>query len=314
MKAKTLGLSALCFSLIVGSASAATVFRVSVAGGADILTTTPPVERGTVTLVRRASDGRLTSIPTELVRAVSAVPKSGAVTKSGITLTNMATGKAATTFVAAAKMPKTAMPTTLASSKAAATLAAQKAGTAIVLGPTGGGATAARLTGDTLVVSARAASPTLSANPLASSVEAQIFRGDLPRATPRGTELTVGGNAATAATTPFTEIGPNGFPIFANVTIPPLATVGPNGFLTTATTTAGTPTVLPIARNGFPDTSAAASAQTGLRPVTAARALTVPATAAGPRGGSAGLATAPAAAATTASAPAAGSAATASPQ
>ena len=306
MKKKTLGLSALCFSLIVGRTSAATLFRVSVEGQADVLTTAPPIERGSVVLVRRASDGQLTSIPAELVRAVSAVPKTGAIKLTSPT--NLATAKAG-------KTPK--VTTTLAANSAAATLASgppATTATTIVLGPTGG-RTGTTLTPNTLVVSAaRSAGPTLSVNPPGASIEAQIFRGDLPRLTPRGTELTVGGNAATAPTTPLNEIGPNGFPIFGGVTIPPLATVDTNGFLTTAPTAAGTPTVLPIAPNGFPDLSAAASAQTGLTQATTGQAATVPATTTSSRPMNAGVPARSGAAAPSASAPAARSAATASPR
>ena len=130
MKKKTLGLSALCFSLLCfsligGSTSAATLFRVSVEGQADILTSAPPVERGSVVLVRRASDGQLTSIPAELVRAVSAVPKTGAVKLTSPT--NLATAKAGKT----AKMT-----TTLAANSAAATSAsAPAAGSAATASP-----------------------------------------------------------------------------------------------------------------------------------------------------------------------------------
>src|SRR5678815_2743325 len=75
MKAKTLVLVLAAFACIGVSTSAATVFKISVQGHAEVLTATTPVERGSVILVRRLSDGRLTSIPAELARSVSSVPK-----------------------------------------------------------------------------------------------------------------------------------------------------------------------------------------------------------------------------------------------
>ncbi len=306
MKAKTLVLSGLCFALFVGS-SAATVFRVSVEGQPDVLTTTPPVERGSVTLVRRLSDGQLTAIPSELVRAVSAVPKTGVIRTSnagaGKLTTTLTRAKAATTLAAGK--------TTLAAGRVAPTVAAGKMinGTTIVLGPTGGTRTSSS-SSDGLVVSATR-SGMGSAGAPGIPLEAQIFRGDLPRLTPRGTELTLGSpaTAATAAATLTPQIGPNGFPVFANVTVPALATVGPNGFLTTTDVSGQQIGVLPIGPNGFPDTTA--SANTGLT-------VGIPATQATGSSGSVagattvGVAGAPAAGAS--AAPASGAAAGASPQ
>jgi hypothetical protein len=312
MKAKALLLSGLCFALLVGSMSGATIFRISIAGQADIFTTTRPVESGSVVLVRRLSDGQMTAVPSELVRAVSTVPSSAAVK-----LTNLGTGGITTTLAA-----KPA--TTLASGRAAGLLPGSLAsgtiagGTLVVLGPTGGSARTS-LSTDTLAISAARAGAATVSTP-ATSLEAQVFRGDLPRLTPRGAALTLGTNAAATPASALPEIGPNGFPVFANVPVPALATVGPNGFLTTTTTGPPLATVgpngflttattgpqsgfQPIAPNGFPDTSAAPVAQTGLT-IGGASAATVPQT------------TAPASSSVTTGAPATAGAgaASASPQ
>jgi hypothetical protein len=244
MKAKTSALVLAAFACIGVSTSAATVFKISVQGHAEVLTATPPVERGSVILVRRLSDGRLTSIPAELVRSVSSVPKA-----PSPTLANGAT--------------------------------------TVFLGPTGGRAatTPGGVFGDTLVVSAagRAATST-STNSLGTSIEAQVFRGDLPRITPRGANLTVGNSlslgpnaASSSAAAAPVSIGPNGFPVFADVTVPALATIGPNGFITSVPATAGSTTAspVPIGSNGFPDPNAAPTTQTGL---TIGGAATVPVT------------------------------------
>jgi hypothetical protein len=155
-------------------------------------------------------------------------------------------------------------------------------GRTTLIGTTGGTSTAGRT--DTLVVSAPTGAGTavLSANPLAGSIERQVFVGDLPRdpsTASRG--LTLGTSAGAAAET---AIGPNGFPIFIGTTAPQSGTlpIGPNGFpqLTTSGPQSG---IQPINANGFPDTNAAPVVQTDTTvptttaPVTAgpARASTI---------------------------------------
>jgi hypothetical protein len=274
MKAKTLALGLAALVCIGVSTSAATVFKISVEGQADVLTATPPVERGSVILVRRLSDGQLTAIPAELVRSMSSVPKTPIVK-----MTNLTTAASRSTLVLSRAT------TTLATSKSTPTLA--NGATTVFLGPTGGREATALggVSGDTLIVSAaRQAGMTATANSPGTSVEAQVFRSDLPRITPRANDLTVGNslslgtNAASSGAAPAPiSIGPNGFPVFADVTIPALATIGPNGFITTAPATAVTTTAspIPIGSNGFPDPNAAPTTQTGL---TVGGAATVPVT------------------------------------
>ena len=288
MKAKTLVLVLAALVCVGVSASAATVFKISVEGQTDVLSATPPVERGSVILVRRLSDGQLTAIPAELVRSVSSVPKTSILKMTNLTTAGsgsmLVVGKAATKL-ATAKATTRLNPTTLATSKSSPTLAS--GATTVFLGPTGGRLTTTQsgISGDTLVVSAagRAGTTTTSANSLGTSIEAQVFRSDLPRITPRATDLMVqsslslGNNAASSSAAAPVSIGPNGFPVFADVTIPPLATIGPNGFITTVPATAVTATgsPIPIGSNGFPDPNAAPATQTGL---TFGGAATVPVT------------------------------------
>lgn len=310
MKAKTLALVVVALACIGVSTSAATVFKISVEGQADVLTATPPVERGSVILVRRLSDGQLTAIPAELVRSVSTVPKTPT-----LKMTNLTTAATGSTLVLGR-----ATTTTLATSKSSPTLA--NGATTVFLGPTGGRAatTLGGVSGDTLVVSAarQAGTTTTPANSLGTSIEAQVFRSDLPRITPRATALTVenglslGTNAASSgAAAASVSIGPNGFAVFSDVTVPPLATIGPNGFITTAPATAVTTTAspIPIGSNGFPDPNAAPTTQTGL---TIGGAATVPVTqtSTASRAAAGALSTAPtAASSTSASSPSTGAAA-----
>jgi hypothetical protein len=158
-------------------------------------------------------------------------------------------------------------------------------GRTILLGATGaaGAAGAAAPVGrtDTLVVSAPAtpAAAGLSANPLAASIERQVFVGDLPRdASTTSRALTLGTSAGAA---PETAIGPNGFPIFIGTAAPQSGTlpIGPNGF-PLLTTTGPQSGIQPINANGFPATNVAPVAQTGLTREGASRATTVPSTAA----------------------------------
>lgn len=142
-------------------------------------------------------------------------------------------------------------------------------GQTIFLGPTGGTTTTAAATriGTAAAASTLGLTPnTLSANSSASSIQDQIFVGDLPRLTP---------NAGLAAgmvtpTTGEVVIGPNGFPTPVTKTNPAGSVpIGPNGFPDVAAARG-------VGTNGFPTTGSAA-ATTGLTP--AARGITtVPAT------------------------------------
>jgi hypothetical protein len=182
---------------------------------------------------------------------------------------------------------------------------------------TTGGSTIGRT--DTLVVSAprAAGAATLSANPLAASIERQVFVGDLPRDTSTASRgLTVGTSAGAAAET---AIGPNGFPIFIGTAAPQSGAlpIGPNGF-PLLTTTGPQSGIQPINPNGFPATNVAPVAQTGLTREGASRDTTVPSTTApvtaGPARASTIVAPNQATAVMTTPATAVGTAAPASPQ
>jgi hypothetical protein len=141
---------------------------------------------------------------------------------------------------------------------------------------------------DTLVVSAPATAGATapSANPLAASIERQVFVGDLPRDTSTASRGLTLGTSAGAGAAAETAIGPNGFPIFIGTTGPQSGTlpIGPNGFpqLTTSGPQSGIQLIGP---NGFPATDVAPVAQTGLTREGASRDTTVPATAAPAAGG-----------------------------
>lgn len=144
-------------------------------------------------------------------------------------------------------------------------------GQTIVLGPTGGTTTAAAATrlGTAAAASTLGFTPNaLSASSSASSIQDQIFVGDLPRLTP---------NAGLAAgmvtpTTGEVVIGPNGFPAPVTKTSPSAsAPVGPNGFPNFAAARG-------IGTNGFPTTGSAAAATTGLTPAAGSITTAVPAT------------------------------------
>lgn len=149
-------------------------------------------------------------------------------------------------------------------------------GQTIVLGQTGGTTTAATRIGTTAAASTLGLTPnTLSANSSASSIQDQIFVGDLPRLTPNA------GLAAgmVAATTGEVVIGPNGFPTTISAASA-AAPIGPNGF---PDFTAARGTATTIGANGFP-TTGTSTATTGVTPagsITTAVPVTVsPATAA----------------------------------
>jgi hypothetical protein len=146
------------------------------------------------------------------------------------------------------------------------------------IGTTGATSTVSQT--DMLVVSAptrASGAAAQSANPLAVSIERQVFVEDLPRDTSTASRgLTLGTSAGAAAET---AIGPNGFPIFIGTTTPQSGTlpIGPNGFpqLTTSGPQSG---IQPINPNGFPATNVAPVAQTGLTREGASRDTTAPST------------------------------------
>jgi hypothetical protein len=126
---------------------------------------------------------------------------------------------------------------------------------------------------DTVVVSApvTGGSGALSANPLAASIERQIFVGDLARDTAMSRGLTVGASTPTAGGT---EIGPNGFPVpITSTAAQSTPAVGPNGFPLLGPT--GVPTGQVISPNGFP--LVAPFIQTGSTPVGTTASTTLPA-------------------------------------
>jgi hypothetical protein len=165
-------------------------------------------------------------------------------------------------------------------------------GQTLVIGSTGTRIAASRT--DTLVVSAPATAATaLSANPLAATVERQVFAGDLTRDTALANRGLTLGSPATAAATGEVAIGPNGFPIPAGTAAPQSGTnpIGPNGFplLTQSGPQGG---IQPIDPNGFPAMNVAPSAQTGLTRAGTPRDSAVPVPAASAGGGIVGTAAA----------------------
>lgn len=195
------------------------------------------------------------------------------------------------TFKASTKFAKG---TTISSSSVVVPPAAPvlKPGQLVLIGPTGTTTAVGRT--DTLVVRAPATGATaLSANPLAATVERQVFTGDLPRDTTGiSGSLTLG---AVAGATPEVAMGPNGFPTFAGTTAPRSGTnaIGPNGF-PEPTTTGAQSGIQPINLNGFPATNAAPVAQSGVTRAGMSRASTAPVTATAPiasSGASAGTTT-----------------------
>jgi hypothetical protein len=160
---------------------------------------------------------------------------------------------------------------------------------------------------DTVVVSAPATggSSALSANPLAASIERQVFVGDLARDRAMSRGLTVGASTPTAGGT---EIGPNGFPVpVTSTAAQSTPAVGANGFPLIGPT--GAPTGQVISPNGFP--LVAPFIQTGSAQVGTTPRATLPAavpTTASPVIGTTGV-TAPTATTSTSAAPTVASAA-----
>jgi hypothetical protein len=142
-------------------------------------------------------------------------------------------------------------------------------GQTVFLGSTGLRASANLSNSDTVVIAAPATAvvSTSSANPLAATVERQVFAGDLVRdRTVASSGLTLGTVATSATSAGATTIGPNGFPVIAGGTAVPEAgtnPIGPNGFPQPLTSgpQAG---LQPINPNGFPATDVAPFAQTGM--------------------------------------------------
>lgn len=149
-------------------------------------------------------------------------------------------------------------------------------GEVLLIGPTGSTTTVSRA--DTLIVRAPVMrSPSgPSANPLAATVERQIFAGDLLRDTSAASRgLTPGSVAGAPAEV---AIGPNGFPIFVGTTAPQSGTnpIGPNGFPELPTTGAQSG-IQPIGPNGLPAMNTAPLPRTGLTRAGTPRDATAPA-------------------------------------
>jgi hypothetical protein len=150
-----------------------------------------------------------------------------------------------------------------------ATASGLVSGRTVFLGPTASRTRANLSNSDTVVIAAptTAAASTTSANPLAATVERQVFAGDLVRdRTVASSGLTLGTVATSATSAGATTIGPNGFPVIAGGTAVPEAgtnPIGPNGFPQPLTSgpQAG---LQPINPNGFPATDVAPFAQTGM--------------------------------------------------
>ena len=154
-------------------------------------------------------------------------------------------------------------------------------GQIVVIGKTGAAktSTTAITLADTVVVAPPArASIGLSANPLAATIERQVFAGDLPRDTAAASSRLTLGTVANAAGA--TAIGPNGFPVFTGTAAPQSGTnpIGPNGFPQPLTSgpQAG---IQPIGPDGFPVATVPPFTQTGMTRAGTARDSSVPATA-----------------------------------
>ncbi len=158
---------------------------------------------------------------------------------------------------------------TLPFGKTASLLASVKStlipGQVVFFGPTGGARTSSTAA-DVVVVS-----------PLAATIEQQVFRGDLIRATPGASGLTLG-SAGTAGGFIF---GANGFPVPVTAASPGAAgtpTIGSNGFPVVGSAGA----TQTIDTNGFPTGTGAAFAQTGLTTTGGATSATALPTTAAP--------------------------------
>jgi hypothetical protein len=159
-------------------------------------------------------------------------------------------------------------------------------GQIVVIGKTGGAKTSTTpitLADVVVVAPAAPASVGLSANPLAATIERQVFAGDLPRDTAAPGGLALG---TVAGATGATAIGPNGFPVFTGTAAPQSGTnpIGPNGFPQPLTNgpQAG---IQPVGPDGFPVATVPPFTQSGTTragtPRDASVPVTAPATAAG---------------------------------
>lgn len=289
MKTRTLLFAALACAVLALPAGAQTVesvFKVKLLGGMEILSSTAPMQRGSMLLFKNLSDGSLTSVPAELVTGVSKARASN-VTLAARTGKAIVPASRLVTMADSATRSKSVVivPTRSVSlSKTQASLVPSLTGsrpvtgnaTTIFLGPTGGASTAAARANGTLVTARGDATTTtraFAAAPLAASIQDQIFVGDLPRGTPRG--LMAGGGLEAGMVTPTAgevTVGSNGFPVPVTATTPATAPIGPNGFPDFGAAAARTP---PVGPNGFPVTAPAAL--NGF-PVTGIAPATVPAT------------------------------------
>lgn len=195
---------------------------------------------------------------------------------SSFLVRELAAAKAATlgTVTSSATVVTTSATTTFASGLTP--------GRMVFVGPTASRTRANLSNTDTVVIAApaTAATSSTSANPLAATVERQVFAGDLVRdRTVASSGLTLGTVATSATSAGSVTIGPNGFPVVAGGTAVPEAgtnPIGPNGFPQPLTNgpQAG---LQPINPNGFPATNVAPFAQTGMTRSGSARdATTLP--------------------------------------
>lgn len=145
----------------------------------------------------------------------------------------------------------------------------------LMIGPTGVTTKVSRT--DTLVVRAPVTRPApgASANPLAATVESQVFAGDLLRDAAASSRALTPGSVAESRVE--VVIGPNGFPTFTGTSTPSGTNpIGPNGFPEPAAT--GRPSAFqPINPNGFPAMNAAPLPRTGVTRAGTARDTTEPA-------------------------------------
>lgn len=145
----------------------------------------------------------------------------------------------------------------------------------LMIGPTGITTKVSRT--DTLVVRppATGTTPGASANPLAATVESQVFAGDLLRDAAASSRGLRPGSVAESPVE--VVVGPNGFPTFTGTSTPSGTNpIGPNGF--PEPTTTGAPSAFqPIDPNGFPAMNAAPVPRTGMTRAGTARDTTTPA-------------------------------------
>ncbi|HEY6066585.1 MAG TPA: hypothetical protein VIY96_10530 [Thermoanaerobaculia bacterium] len=279
MKPRTLFASILSLGLLTASASAQTPSGDEI-GAATAVKATVDVSRVAPTKLVSGPDGQVVVVSgrkissnlaqQKTIARLSSAPMSLALIKAKATSPQIQISSASLSPLAKAKARTSGAVTT----STAATLVTTDARTgftpsqAPVVGMTG---RASRTTttvtrSDTLVVTADRATATTSssaANPLASSIESQVFIGDLPRDTSLASR---GLTAATTVTaTGATVIGANGFPILFGSAALQSGTnpIGPNGFPQPITTGAQTG-MQRIGTDGFPNL-VPAFAQSGTR-------------------------------------------------